>query len=202
MNKRGQIYLLAALIIVGVLMGLTQIHTKAKITEEDARVYDLSNEINYEASKVIDNGVLQGLDNQDIYLKIRNLTDFYADTNPGNSILAVYGNQSELKLLLYNNTGTGSITLGDSHLSGWTTELSSPRRFENSVEPEQNNINVSFGDEVTYFFDLKPGQIFFVILKKVKQDDIFVAVEELPAEEEGDDNGDESGLGEEGSGTE
>jgi hypothetical protein len=190
-NKRGQFYLIAALAIIGIMAGLSGVYSKIKTTEEDPTVYELSDEINYEIGQVIDSGVLAGMSQEEISRNIENLTDFYARSNPSSSLLAIYGNRTELTLLLYNNTGTGGITIGGGALI-WNFDTQT-KRLDTSYSPVQNNVNVTFGG-ITYFFNLKSGRVFFVILKKVKQDDIFVAVDELPSGGRDDSEGDGNEL--------
>jgi len=108
MSKKGQFFLVAALVIVIVIVGLGTIYVSTQFPEEDAHVYDLSEEINFEASQVIDNGILTA--NQDeIQAKIENLTDTYSKLNPNSDLFIVYGNQSEVTVLYYNRTKIGNI---------------------------------------------------------------------------------------------
>src|SRR3989344_2736787 len=58
MNKRGQFFLIAAVVIAGILIGLGAVYVSLSSQKEDRIVYDLTKEISYEASRVIDKGEL------------------------------------------------------------------------------------------------------------------------------------------------
>ncbi|MEK6818345.1 MAG: hypothetical protein AABY10_00250, partial [Nanoarchaeota archaeon] len=109
MNKRGQFFLIAALAIVGVIIGLTTVYNNISTVKEDFTVYDLSNEINYESAQVIDSGLFNSLDNSKIDENLKNLTDFYSKSNPDQEFVVLFGNEKKLKVVNYKKTPTGSI---------------------------------------------------------------------------------------------
>jgi len=62
MVKKGQVFLIAALVIVSILIGLGAIYNTVNVSAEDIQIYDLSDEISFEASQVLDSGVFHGTD--------------------------------------------------------------------------------------------------------------------------------------------
>ena len=99
MNKRAQFFLIAALIISGIILTFGKSYTTSKIDETPVEVYDLSDQLQYEASQVIDNGLLQGDSQPQIEQSLTNLTQYYASMNPDSDIDIIYGNESALKVI-------------------------------------------------------------------------------------------------------
>ena len=56
-NKRGQIYLVAAIIIVMILAGIASVKTYAVATTEPRKIKDISSELKEETSRIIDYGI-------------------------------------------------------------------------------------------------------------------------------------------------
>src|SRR3990170_1035698 len=109
MNKRGQIFLIAALVIVGILAGLVTIYNTTRSSSEDITVYDLSKEINFESSQVLDHGILYSTPSEQSGNNIKNLTDYYAKTNSGNEIIIAYGTTDKMTIIIYNSSNKGTI---------------------------------------------------------------------------------------------
>jgi len=65
-KKRGQVFLIAALITIAVLAGLVTIYNRASSSVEDVTVFDLSEEIILEASQVIDSGIFNTISDTQI----------------------------------------------------------------------------------------------------------------------------------------
>ena len=61
MDKRGQFFLIAAVVIIGLIIGLSVVYNSVKAPKEDSQVYDLSKEIDYESAQVIDHGTFNAL---------------------------------------------------------------------------------------------------------------------------------------------
>ena len=102
MNKRGQFFLIAALVIVTTLIELSTVYISTTSPNEDTQVFDISEEINQEAAQVIFNGYESG-NTQDIDNNIRDLVSFYAKTNPESDIAVYYGDQDKVQSIVYES---------------------------------------------------------------------------------------------------
>jgi len=166
MQKRAQFYLVAALIIVGIIASLATIYNTAKTTKEDTSTFYLAEEINFEGSKILDSGTIH--DPSKIQPNLIELMDYYNKTNPQTDLLFIYGKETDLTFYFFNNTGLG--TMG--------AEVDSIAVDINSIlpvlRPEDNLITINTGTQST--IDLKPGKFFFVVLKKEKNGERFVAL--------------------------
>lgn len=77
MKKRGQFYLVAALVIIGLVIGLSAVYNTIKVSQEDKTIYFLYEEVNTESSRVIDQGVYNSLSQQEIETRLVTLIRSY-----------------------------------------------------------------------------------------------------------------------------
>lgn len=180
MNKRGQFFLVAAIAIIGVVYGLSAVYTSIETPDTDPLVYDLTKEIKYEANTVIDSGVFNAETDGKMESNIQNLTDYYGSTNLGSDLILIYGNRSNMTALFYTTQDTGSIGVdfGTGQISHTVDQT---RKFGNTfkIPPEDDAVTIILdenqNEEIRYSFDVKPGEMFFIVLKKEKQGEQFVA---------------------------
>jgi hypothetical protein len=176
MNKRGQFFLIAAMVIIGILFGLSAIYTTIDTPPEDSFVYDLSKEINFEAGSVIDQGVFFSINEEERNSHVENLTDYYSAANLGTDLVIVYGNKTEMVALFYTSRDTGSVSV-DFGGNPLESSFEGQRKYRATFVPESssNTITITLPNNLTFTFEIKPGQTFFVVLKKVKQGEQFVS---------------------------
>lgn len=194
MEKRGQFFIIAALIIVIIIMGLATSYVSFKAPEEDIRIYDLSNEINFESSKVIDRGVISG-SNAEVYNNLKQLSDSYALLNPDSDFVIYYGDETGIKARSYETESTGTIGLDLGVSDPIYDDITNRNIGELDIDPENFicletdtvcksgiGIEVRFTDEnqksYDYKFKLRKGQNFFIILKKEDRDERIVVSNE------------------------
>jgi len=176
MEKRAQFYLIAALVIIGIVTGLTTVYTSSTISEEDRVVYDLSSEISYEATKMIDNGILHGTDDAALRQNITELVKLYAtDVSSREEIVVVFGNKEKVKIITYilSETGKVCVSLGGSPSCFDQTE--SEINSEEQTPDQSGIVNVEIKQGQSYEFELQRGQNFFMILRKQDKDETYVA---------------------------
>lgn len=180
LNKRGQFFLVAALVIVGILIGLAGIYTQVSTPKEDSAVYDLSSELNYESLQVIDQGVYSETSEEDMNKNILNLTDYYVNKNPQKDFAIVYGDRDSLTVLAYTVTPVGTVSTS----TGGTTQSHTVSRTvlrSTTTDGENNSI---VGDYVvirfkgqTYSFKLGSGTSFYSVLSSESGNQKFVSAD-------------------------
>lgn len=177
MNKRGQFFLLAAVIIVSILFGLSAIYTSVETPSQDPSVYYLTKEIKYESGAVIDSGIFNALTEQQVKNNLENLTDYYASSNPGTDLIILYGNQTQMIAFFYTTQDTGNIgvQLGGGPSTGYNTTETRKYNTTFIIPSGDQEVTVVIDQDVRYTFKVKPGQMFFIILKKERQGEQFVA---------------------------
>jgi len=106
-NRKGQFYLIAAIAIVGVLIGLAVVANSAT-KKSSVRVYDLRDELKIESEKVLDYGVYS---ETDLDVLTESFTDLYADRDE--DLYFIYGTQSEIKIIAHSELTGTTIDVGD-----------------------------------------------------------------------------------------
>jgi hypothetical protein len=109
MNKEGQFFLIAAVVIVGLVITLAAVNISTKTSKEDVTVYDLSEEIDYESNELINSGVYQNIGERGINQSVISLARNYSAANPGTDIMIVYGNRQSLTGVLFSDNRTGFV---------------------------------------------------------------------------------------------
>jgi hypothetical protein len=174
MNKRGQFFLIAAIIIVGLVIGLANVVNSVGVGNKQESFYDLANEINFETKRVFDYGVYQERELDSLvqgYLE--NYTNYIAEEE----VLFIYGNAGDINGLFFEETGgnvgisTGidlpNPAISIQYLTGETAEV--------GYDQQTNIVDVTI-QGVTYSFMLRKGQNFFFVIIKEDDDERFVAV--------------------------
>lgn len=88
MNKRGQIFLAAALILAILLLSFGVIYNSARASKSDRRIADLAKEIKYEGLKTIDYSVKEVKTYDQAKSLLDSLLSNYSGANPD---LIIYG---------------------------------------------------------------------------------------------------------------
>lgn len=107
-NKRGQFFLIAALVIIVTLSSIMIYQNRVKTRPLDDKIVSLANQISAESSVVIDYGVANNEE------KLKDfLGDFSSDllsTNPNVGLIFFFGNKTDINILnLANETINVSI---------------------------------------------------------------------------------------------
>ncbi len=201
MNKKGQVYIIAALIIVILIVGLGTIYNYAKAPAKETYVYDLSKEIDFESSKVIEQGIITA--GTDIQAKVQEIIDHYQKTivpRTKTELIAVLVGRPSTGTKIYyyrpvessievntDSSGAGTIISPVTVLNRANCVTSTRTERTITVRIRGNQNIPSCEDEVTtqsaqqpseFIFDLKEGENFFIVLIKEKAGETFVARQE------------------------
>ncbi|MFC1710821.1 hypothetical protein ACFLZJ_01550 [Nanoarchaeota archaeon] len=139
MNKRGQFYLLAAFIIIGVMVAFIAISNYSE-RQSFSKIKDLGAELSIEGPKVIDYGTYNGTS------KMENFTQQFA-TYAGSdvSIYYVVGKEEAVEGYWYSN--------------------GQKKNLEITEDPGENKIFTTI-NEIDYEFDLMPGENFYYVVSQ------------------------------------
>src|SRR3989338_6714115 len=96
MHKRGQFYLIAALVIIGILVGLTTVYNSTKTSREDLTVFDISSALQFEGLQVVTSGIFYDLTDEEILAQLQSLINASAQQNPNHDFLGIYENKKTL----------------------------------------------------------------------------------------------------------
>lgn len=178
MNKKGQFFLIAALVIAGVVITLAAINITTKTTTTESAIFDLSREIDYESNQLIDHGVYKDVPRTSRQAYVNALVRNYSLANPGTDILFVYGNQDAATGIFYGEdpTGFAGLNTGGESIIQRTVEIR-PMPLNTSVTWDKK-IRVMLNSTTFLEFDINPGENFFIVLRKEVGGETLVSREE------------------------
>ncbi|MEM3122282.1 MAG: hypothetical protein QXH60_02465 [Candidatus Pacearchaeota archaeon] len=178
-NKRGQFYLIAAIIIIIVLISISLVtnYTLTKKSAGQIKIYQLSQELQLEGEQVVNFGLFNEEETPEGALEefIRKYGEYIQ--NRENNIYFIYGDKTRINVFAYTKENIGSIGLDfGGEPSRISIEGSSVSRDEINFQRERNieteggeirdpNIIVEIG-EYKYPFKLKEGQNFFFVIQE------------------------------------
>ena len=168
-NKRGQFYLVAAIVIIAVIIGLAAVSNYVKRTPK-VTVYDLEEELNIESPEVLQYGVFNyGADNEGLSDLLGNFTELYTDYAGDNKELYfIYGNQSGVRIIRYSDVYSGS-------LSYETSTLKVKGKFveEETRIPYQGKINITIAG-TNHEFVLNEGENFYYLISEDVENEKYI----------------------------
>jgi hypothetical protein len=174
MNKRGQFFLIAAIIIIGLIIGFATAVNSVRVGDRNEAFYDLADEVGFETKKVLDYGVYQ-IANTETLMKgfLENYTDYIATEE----VLFIFGNEDSLDVLYFENLVIGSVGIS----VGPAPTIVPIQDYVDQTETAEvihdlsdNKVTVKI-KEINYEFKLRKGQNFFFIIIKDQDDERFVA---------------------------
>jgi hypothetical protein len=164
-DKRGQFYLIAAIIVIAVLIALATVGNYAfsRGSKESIKIYELSKDLQLEGESVINHGVFQG----DPELELERFTQDYGEyISAGDTdVYFVFGDQEMVNIRGYVNAVVGSIGL---NIGGTITEIDIQGNYvtdDDIIVTGQANVVVEVGGK-SYPFDLKKGENFFFVIQQ------------------------------------
>jgi len=161
-NKRGQFYIIAAIIVVAVLIGVFIYGNYAKTSTSYNKVYDIGSELKIETGYVYDYGIYNGNETDKL---IDQWTDAYYNysQNAIEDWVFIYGNYANATVVYFTRNETGNICVEISGGSCLEMQKIIKGRTEAST-PGNAITSVSFhGND--YPFQLKEGENFFFVIK-------------------------------------
>ncbi len=173
MNKGGQVFLMATIIIVGIMLGLVRISNKSIVREEPKAFFDLADEIGFETKRVLDYGVINLLSSGDIDNHARRLLENYSELISNEDVAFVYGNSTNVSAYYYQNINVQAISLSNNVFVTLPVTTGTPIEAKYEETSKEATVRIRNND---YAFNLKPGQNFYFVLIKDEEDEQFVTV--------------------------
>ena len=171
-GKRGQFYIIAAIIIITIFVGIAALRNYAKVNKEQVRIYDLGDELGIETGYVYDYGVYN---EKDLDLLADDWTKEYIDYTKKQEVIEnwifIYGNENEITASTFSlvSEGTVEIIAGGGESPGVDIEVITKIKKEKII-PKGNLVSVKTPPEdFEYNFELKEGENFFFIITSEEQ---------------------------------
>jgi len=177
MEKKGQFYLIAAIIIVMIIVSLSTITNYITVSKKPEKFYDLSKELSEESSRVVEYGVYNEEDTAEL---IANFTRDYfvgyaAEKTDSTELVFIYGREGDISATVYKKESSGgiSITYGSS-----TITVPAGKKFIISSFGSGSGTEIEvelLGKD--YNFNLNQGENFFFVIAKGSGEEKYVATE-------------------------
>ncbi len=156
-NKKGQFYLLAAIIIIVLITGFAAISNYAK-KKGSVKLYDIKDELQIEGGEVLEYGVYPGKES-----KIEEFIEDYQEyAGEGKDLYFVFGNEDEIQSFAFREILVTSEVVGGGKIT--TSELKVNKTTLENVEIGEL-VEVIVNDN-KYKFELKPGENFFFVISQ------------------------------------
>ncbi len=171
MSKKAQFYIIAAVIIAVVLLGLFATKNYIRVKPKDIKFYDLSKELNLESGYVIDYGVYNQEDT-DLDSLVDEWASIYVDysskvTGVGEWIF-VYGDKESVDAIVFTKETSGivSIQIGSGRTDIIITDEWKQKVEDIGVTPGTDTVILISPDGTEYEFNLNKGENFFFVISK------------------------------------
>ena len=166
MKKKGQFYLVAVVILMGIFLGLLTIYNGFEKRSETS-IYDSQDEINIERGKVLDYISENNLDDIASSSLLENFASLYIDKiGDKKNVIFIVGSPSETYImghlkdenLVYNSSnGNGVIESGD--FSEYVTSV--------------DHVDIDIGGNV-YNYEINPGQNIYYLVQYNYNGEVYI----------------------------
>jgi hypothetical protein len=162
---------MAAIILVGVIVGVSSIDNSIKIGSSNEAFYDLSEEVGFETKKVLDYGVFSF---GDPLQEVEGFFEKYIDYIGKEQVVLVVGDSTNMRVYYFTETsGNIGINTGGTDI-GTGIQILDLEGNEASVSKTGEMVSVLIS-EINYEFNLRDGENFFFVIIKHEEGEKFVA---------------------------
>ncbi|MCW8965383.1 MAG: hypothetical protein OQK82_01655 [Candidatus Pacearchaeota archaeon] len=175
MNRKGQFYLLSAIVIISIIIGFSAISTYTKKTDT-VRVFDLGDELEIESSNVLDYGTYNADEIDDLDEFLKNFTEEYAEyVGEDTEIAFIFGNAADenATVVNYEEIVIGDIEIGSSTITSTQRVTNESSAYITSNEGE--NIITIYFKGISYDMNLNPGENFYFVISQRVGDEVHTA---------------------------
>lgn len=166
MKKRGQFYIVAAIIIISVLLGIAALTNYIITKPQPAKLYDLGKELDLETGNVVAHGIYTDKATLDSLMENwANQYVNYAHQYGEIEWVFIYGNYNKVTVLVFSEQTIGTIDICVSGGECSTITLTGQEVRKDIQSPTGNQIEINAFDN-KYDFQLNTGENFFFVLNK------------------------------------
>ena len=161
MSKSGQFYLVTAVVLAAVIIGISAISNYSK-KERNPGIGELKEEIRIESSRTLDYATNSGFNNTQIYWLLQNFTNQYVNSERrnGRDLYFLFGNNGNITVSGYQETDkVVSITSGSAQATITQTKGS----FTGGIDPAGTSVALSI-DGNSYSFNLSQAENFYFVI--------------------------------------
>ena len=171
LEKRGQFFLIAAVIIIVAVVSIITV-TNYTQKKDNVRLYDLGQQLGIESQNVLDYGTYSELNDSQMKVLMENfIKNYHAYAGGDKNIYFVFGNSQKINVIGYQDITAESVCIKlnpnerNTNCTEYTTIGTTQEYLSGGVTISKVAIDIG-GNE--YQFSLKKGENFyFVIWQKV-----------------------------------
>jgi hypothetical protein len=157
MNKRGQFYLIAAIVLITIAVGFVIVSNSAS-SQQTPNIYFLRDELKIESSKTIDYGTSSQLSGTQIQSTLTSFSSQYINNSQNENFYFIFGNTTNMTFMSYQ-TYYSNITLNG---VDYTNNVSMGKTYIKSFVPG-NNVLIGVNGN-PYSFSINNGMNFNFVL--------------------------------------
>lgn len=165
MKKRGQAYLLSAIIIISIISGFFAFKNYSD-NSENIKIYSLKDELGIESEEVLDYGIYN---KENMGILLENFTRLYSTyAGTEKEIYFIFGNTDGVYIASYRDleTGTVSVTIPETSFILIINEKGYQKEEIGILNDGKIKVKIK---DTTYDFKLNPGENFyFIIAQEIK----------------------------------
>jgi hypothetical protein len=179
MEKRAQFFIIASLIVSSLILGTSAIRNQAREEVVETATVDLSQELSYEAHRVLDNGVFTAKSKADIEVEMKKLVAAYGASNPDSDIEILFGDPTTGLQQVEYDTSTGS-QVREVDETNIVSSIRNERREARKIKVKIKVPKEKESDEektIERELALSEGQNVYVIVKKKIRNDQTVIIQ-------------------------
>lgn len=158
MNKRGQFYLIAAIVIVSIMLGFVAMTNSASAVPTSNINY-LKDDISIESSRTIDYATYNRFNNTRTQSLMTDLSSQYINSSYGYDLYFIFGNSQGMTLVAYQNNASQVL------LNGQSTSIGTGQIYTQNFSPGSSyTIKINSN---SYTFQLNSGENFHFVLSNI-----------------------------------
>lgn len=170
-GKKGQFFILAAIIIAAVIFGLAVTENILSGNEKPEDFYLLGNQIQEELNSVIDYSTFSGNDNVSDF--INQTINYVKSSKAPTEIVFIYVNNGNISVENYAKNVTSIYGFGSCPISSPCPVYSGNKG--SYLLDSSKIINISIGSE-KYFYNLTEGSKSYIVLKRTIGREVYIDV--------------------------
>lgn len=161
MEKRGQFYLLAGIVIITLVFGFAAFSNYFKKNNSGTNFEYLGSELKTESGNVIDYAIKN---NQNVKTVLNQFAEDYSNYSEADDLYFVFGTRSEITLAGYKKKSSGSISIDTGNGSQEFT-IGKGQYKSTDIPSPSEDIKLTVNN-VDYSFHLEVGENFYFVMSK------------------------------------
>jgi hypothetical protein len=173
MNKRGQFFLIAAIIIIGLVVGLATAVNSAAAGDSHEAFYDLAGEVGFETKRVLDYGAFSGTPSTEL---MKDFLEEYTNYIAQDEVLFIFGDSTGLlEAFVFKVDDAGNVGIDTEGFAPNTVTIQYTTQDTADLTVVNGEVVVVVIQGIEHRFPLRDGQNFFLVLGKEENGEKFVA---------------------------